>query len=251
MATRRKPVREAGNRAICYIRVSTDKQVESGLGLGDQRTQLEAYCKLRGFEVVEFVVDDGESAGKPLAKRPGGRKVLELAKSGKVDVVVMLKLDRAFRNTKDCLNVVDDWDRLGVALHIVDFGGQSIDTQSAMGRMFLIMAAGFAEMERRLVEERTTAALAQKARSGDMRLGVHAPYGWAYEGTKLVEVEAEQKVIELVHRLREADMPLRKVCEWLTNQGYRNRAGGEFMPTQIERMMMGSVRQMHAAEVNA
>lgn len=248
MATRRRPVREAGNRAVIYIRVSTAKQVESGLGLGDQREHLEAYCKLRGFEVVEVVVDDGESAGKPLAKRPGGRKVLELVRSKRVDVVVVKKLDRAFRNAKDCLGVVDDWTRADVGLHITDMGGQSVDTQSAMGRMFLTMAAGFAEMERGLTMERTTAALAHKARSGNMRLGADAPYGWRYEGNDLVEVESEQRVIELVKGKRVEGMTFRGLCAMLTARGHRNRSGGEFAPVQIERMLRGSVRQMHAAE---
>lgn len=243
MATRRRSASVAGNRAVIYIRVSTLKQVESGLGLGDQRERLEAYCKLRGLEVVEVVVDDGESAGKPLVKRPGGSKVLELVRTKAVDAVVVLKLDRAFRNAKDCLNVVDDWDRVGVTLHITDMGGQSVDTQSAMGRMFFFMAAGFAEMERRLVEERTTAALTHKARSGNMRLGADAPYGWRYDGNALAPVEAEQTVLTAVRVSREDGDSLRGTCALLKAAGHRNRAGGEFMPTQIERMLRGSVRQ--------
>ncbi len=243
MATRRKPQNTTGNRAVVYIRVSTDKQVQSGLGLGDQRERLEAYCKSRGLEVVEFVVDDGESAGKPLAKRPGGQKVLELVRQKAVDAVVVLKLDRAFRNCKDCLNVVDDWTKRDVGLHIVDMG---VDTQSAIGRMFLTMAAGFAEMERGLVMERTTAALTHKAKSGNMRTNSTPPYGWRYEGEALVEVESEQAVVELVKAKRVEGHTLRNICSMLTSGGHRNRAGGVFMPTQLERMLLGSIRQMYA-----
>lgn len=237
-----------GNRAVIYIRVSTAKQVESGLGLGDQRERLEAYCKLRGLEVVAVVVDDGESAGRPLASRAGGREVLGLVKAKAVDAVIVLKLDRAFRNAKDCLTVTDDWNKRGVALHITDMGGQSVDTQSAMGRMFLTMAAGFAEMERGLIMERTTAALTHKARSGDMRTNSTAPYGWAYDGDALVEVPAEQTVLTAVRTNREQGATLRGICLLLNTAGYRNRAGGEFMPTQIERMLRGSIRQMIAAD---
>lgn len=248
MATRRRPVQAVGNRAVIYIRVSTDKQVESGLGLGDQKARLEAYCSLRGLEVVAEVTDEGESAGKPLVKRPGGREILELVRRKAVDAVVVLKLDRAFRNAKDCLTVVDEWDHVGVALHIADMGGQSVDTQSAMGRMFLTMAAGFAEMERRLTMERTTAALTHKARGGNMRLGACAPYGWRYERDGLAEVDAEQTVIRIVREGRAAGVTFRALIERLTAAGHRTRGGGEFGTVQLERMLRGSVRQMIAAE---
>lgn len=246
MATKRKPVR-AGNRAVVYVRVSTDQQATDGYGLDDQRARLLAYCTLRGLEVVQVVTDAGESAGKPLAKRRGGARVLGLVRSGAVDAVVVLKLDRAFRNTVDALGTVEAWSQAGVSLHIADMSGSAIDTASAAGRMFLTMLAGFAEFERNLTAERTTAALAHKARSGDMRTNGTAPYGWRYEGTTLVEVEAEQAVIALVRVMRKTGVSFRRACSELWRLGHRNRAGGEFAPVQLERMLRGSVRQMHAS----
>ena len=74
----------------------------------------------------------------------------------------MLKLDRMFRNAGDCLATVEAWDRAGVALHVVDLGGNAIDTTSAAGRFMLVVLAGAAEMERNLIRERTKAALAVK-----------------------------------------------------------------------------------------
>lgn len=248
MATRRKAAKTAGNRAVIYVRVSTGAQVESGLGLDDQRARLAAYCALRGLEVVELVADEGESAGKPLAKRPGGRRVLALVKARKVDAVVALKLDRAFRNASDALATVQAWEVAGIALHLADMGGQALDTSSAIGRMFLTIMAGFAEFERNLTAERTTAALAHKARTGNMRIGADAPYGWRYDGNALARVDAEQVVIELVHTLRAAGGSFRGTCAELARRGYRNRNGGAFAPVQLERMLRGSVRQMHALE---
>jgi site-specific DNA recombinase len=246
VATKRKALK-VDNRTAIYCRVSTDQQATEGLSLDAQQERLLAYCTARGLDVVDVVVDAGESAGKPLAARPGGRKLLGLVKRKAVGSIVVLKLDRAFRNAKDCLNVVDDWDRLGVALHIVDMGGQSIDTQSAMGRMFLVMAAGFAEMERRLTMERTVAALAHKARTGNMRTNSTAPFGWKYEGNALAELPDEQLVIGLVRVMRQTGVSFRAACAELTARGHRNRSGGEFAPVQLERMLRGSVRQMHAA----
>ncbi len=246
MATRRK-TRTNGTRAVIYIRVSTVKQAVSGLGLDDQKERLTAYCTLRGLEVADVVTDAGESAGRALDKRPGGRKVLALVKAGKADAIVILKLDRAFRNTENALATVRQWDSAGVALHVAEMGGSSIDTSSAVGKLFLTMLAGFGEFERNLAAERTTAALASKARSGNMRLGGEAPYGWRYAGDRLVEVPREQDTIRRAKDLRAVAMSFRQTCKLMTAEGHRNRAGGAFVPVQIERMLAGSVRQMHAA----
>lgn len=248
MATRRT-AKTTGNRAALYVRVSTAQQASDGLSLDAQRERLAAYCKLRGLEPVEVVADEGESAGKPLAKRSGGRRVLALVRSKAVDAVVVLKLDRAFRNTADALATVEAWDKAGISLHVAEMGGMAVDTSSAVGRMFLTMLAGFGEFERNLAAERTTAALAHKARSGDFRIGADAPFGWRYQGKALAEVPAEQAVIATVRQLRADGVSFRKVCAELTSRGLRNRAGGEFSPVQIERMLRGSVRQYHAAGV--
>lgn len=247
MATRRKAAKTTETtKAAVYVRVSSEKQVESGLGFEDQKERLAGYCALRGLEMVELVTDAGESAGKPLSGRPGGRRLLALVKSRKVGSVVILKLDRAFRNTVDALITVKAWEAQGVALHVADMGGMAIDTGSAVGELFLTMLAGFATFERALTAERTTAALAQKARSGNMRLGGEAPYGWRYAGDRLAEVAAEQETIAMVRELHEAGVSYRQTCTTLARRGRFNRAGNTFAPVQISRILAGSVRQMHA-----
>lgn len=73
-----------------------------------------------------------------------------------------LKLDRLFRDAEDALHQTKAWDKAGIALHLVDMGGQTLNTATAMGRFFLNMMAGFAELERNLIAERTATALAHK-----------------------------------------------------------------------------------------
>lgn len=247
MATKRK-AQVTATRAVIYVRVSTDQQATEGLSLDAQRERLLAYCAHRGLTVVSVVTDAGESAQKPLERRPGGRKVLAAVKAKTVDAVVIAKLDRGFRNVRDALATVDAWDRAGVALHVSDMGGQAIDTSTAIGRMFLTIMAGFAEFERNLTAERTTAALAHKAKSGNMRTNSTAPYGYRYEGNALAEVPAEQLVIGLVRVMRQTGVSFRAACAELTARGHRNRAGGEFAPVQLERMLRGSIRQLHAEQ---
>ena len=77
--------------------------------------------------------------------------------------IITTKLDRLFRDCEDALKMSRHWDRAGVALHILDMGGQAIDTSTAIGRMFLTMTAGFAEFERNQTSERDDGDAAQEA----------------------------------------------------------------------------------------
>jgi hypothetical protein len=83
--------------AISYIRVSSEEQADSGLGLEAQRQRITAYCTMKGLHLAETFEDPGVSAGKPLASRPAGSKLLAAAKKSKA-VVVAAKLDRLFRS---------------------------------------------------------------------------------------------------------------------------------------------------------
>src|SRR5262245_53119094 len=102
-------------RAIGYIRVSSEERADSGLGLEAQRQRIQAYCTLKGLELVSIFEDAGVSGGKPLSSRPAGAKLLAEAKKTKA-VVVAAKLDRLFRSVADAANVISDLDRKGIEL---------------------------------------------------------------------------------------------------------------------------------------
>ena len=70
-------------KAIAYIRVSTQEQATEGVSLDAQRAKLNAYAAFRGLD-LDIIVDAGVSAAKPLAKRPGGARLLAAVKSGAV-----------------------------------------------------------------------------------------------------------------------------------------------------------------------
>src|SRR5260370_14542839 len=98
--------------ALSYIRVSSEEQADSGLGLEAQRQRIAAYCTMKGLHLAEIFEDAGISAGKPLASRPAGSRLLAAAKKGKA-VVVVAKLDRLFRSFSDAANVIADCDKNG------------------------------------------------------------------------------------------------------------------------------------------
>lgn len=225
-------------QAIIYTRVSTNEQVLQGISLAAQLEQSRQYAAFRGLEVVEDVCDEGVSGSVPLGERPGGQRLLELVQDPNVSAVVSYKLDRVFRDAADCLAVTKAWDEVDVELHLVDIGGQPIDTSTAMGRFFLTVMAGVAEMERNLIIERTRAAIGHLKASG-RRVG-SIPYGFVLgqDGTTLQEDPEEQRVIHLVRRLRRKGVSLRQIARELDRKGYRSRSGKLFYPTQIRRMLL-------------
>ena len=131
-------------KAIGYTRCSTQEQADSGLGLTAQTERIRGYCRMKDLALLDIIQDAGVSGGKPLADRDGGRELLRIIRKRQTDAVIMLKLDRMFRNAGDCLTTVERWEKAGVALHIVDLGNNAIDTTSAAGRFMLVVLAGAA-----------------------------------------------------------------------------------------------------------
>ena len=212
-------------RAIGYSRCSTNEQADSGLGLEVQAERIRAYATLKGLVLDDVIVDAGVSGGKPLASRDGGRRLLEAIKGRRAGAVIMLKLDRMFRNAGDCLSTVEQWERAGVALHIIDLGGNAIDTTSAAGRFMLVVLAGAAEMERNLTRERTKSAMAVKKSNGH-RVG-SIPFGFdlADDATTLIPNKAEQATITDVRVWRSQGKKLQQIARLLSERGTRTKTG--------------------------
>ena len=212
-------------KAIGYTRCSTQEQADSGLGLTAQTERIRAYCKMKGMALLGIVEDPGVSGGKPLADRDGGRELLSIIRKRQTDAVVMLKLDRMFRNAGDCLTTVERWEKASVALHIVDLGNNAIDTTSAAGRFMLVVLAGAAEMERNLVRERTKAAMGVKRANGE-RVGT-LPFGYtlAADGVTLVPNDAEQETIGAIRTMRTEGLSFTKIAATLTAMGIPTKSG--------------------------
>ena len=212
-------------KAIGYTRCSTNEQADSGLGLEAQAERIKAYCTMRGSELLDLITDAGVSGGKPSASRDGGQRLLTTIRDRKADAVVMLKLDRMFRNAGDCLTTVEKWEKAGVALHVVDLGGNAIDTTSAAGRFMLVVLAGAAEMERNLTRERTRSAMAVKRANGQ-RIG-SVPYGFdlSADGATLIPNRPEQAVIADIRAMRSVGIKLEKIAAALSDRRIPTKTG--------------------------
>ena len=214
---------ERQKSAVLYIRVSTLDQAEHGVSLDAQEERLRAYATAQGLSVVAVLREEAISGTVPLSDRPDGRKLVELVTTGKARHVVALKLDRLFRSAVDALQTTAEWDRRGVSLHLVDMGGQSLNTGSAMGRMMLTMMAGFAQFERDLTAERTKAALAHKRNAGAAYSPT--PYGKVREGDALRNDATEQWIIARIRAMRSAGLALRGIADRLNGEGIRSKQG--------------------------
>ena len=204
-------------RVIGYIRVSTAGQAESGLSIEAQRAKVEAYCGLYDLELVEVIIDAGESA-KSL-NRPGVEKLLGAVAAGEVEGVVVAKLDRLTRSMRDLHQLLEEVFSK-VELHSV---AEKVDTSSAAGRLVLNVLMSVAEWEREAIGERTTTALKAKKARGE-KVG-RAPYGFRWDEGRLVEAPAEQKTVSIIRELRERGLTLRAIKAEMEARGVLNRSG--------------------------
>lgn len=213
----------SSRKAIAYCRVSTNEQSRHGVSLEAQEARIRAYCQMVGLELVDVVKEEGVSASIHLSQRPKGRILLQRVQAEGIENIVALKLDRLFRSTIDCLKQTQDWDDQGIALHLIDMGGQAVDTSTAVGRLFLTMTAGFAEMERALIAERTKFALEHKKKN--KQVYTSTPYGYDRVGNYLEENTQEQEAIKLMRQLRSQGVSYRQICNKLQEAGIKTKQG--------------------------
>ena len=228
-------------KAIIYIRVSTQEQSLNGVSLSDQEERLKAYCQLQGLAVFKVIREEGVSAGKPLSTRPGGLELLQLIKKGEVKHVVVLKVDRLFRNAVDALSVTQKWDADNIALHLLDLGGATINTASAFGRFFFNVLAGLAELERGIISERTTAAMRFKKKHLEVYSPV--PFGYDREGDDLKPNPEEQKALKLIKKWRAAGRTLEAIAAELTKKGVKTKRGGKWYAGTIKYILENNLYQ--------
>lgn len=135
-----------------YIRVSSADQ-----NLDLQRTELLAFAKARGWNVVKLFE---EKASAATTNRPQLKLLMRAAQTRELDIVCVWKLDRAFRSLRDCMNGLHEFAALGV--DFVSLRDPGVDMTTASGKLLLGLLACFAEFERSLIVERVRAGVHAK-----------------------------------------------------------------------------------------
>ena len=143
-------------KCALYARVSTvEQRVQS------QVYDLRQLAQQRGFEVVAEYIDEGISGTK--ARRPGLDALMTDARKRKFSVVLVAAFDRMARSTKHFLQVIDEFDSLGI-----EFVSrrENVDTSGPMGRLFLTLIGSIAELEADLIKERIRAGMRRRRLEG-------------------------------------------------------------------------------------
>jgi site-specific DNA recombinase len=156
--------------------------------------------------------------------------------------VVVVTLDRACRSTIDGLSTVHMWDRAGVGLNVVDHGGQLMAT--AVGQMFLSMLERFVEMEKRLIDERTGAAMQHTI--ARHQAYARTLYGFDNEGEVLRPNPVEQAVIGQVQGWQRAGQSVHGIARELAHQRVPTTRGGQWYAGTVRYLLRNA---LYAEEV--
>jgi DNA invertase Pin-like site-specific DNA recombinase len=158
-------------RTYGYIRVSTDKQA---LSPEAQRRTIEETAKRMDRQIDGWFQDapvqnadgswnDAASGKIPLPERKAGKELCDRLRKG--DLLIVARVDRAFRRLSDCVLMLDRWERVGIGLVLCDFPMIS-DLSNPWGKAMVQMVAIFAEIERKLISQRTKEGLGVRKRKG-------------------------------------------------------------------------------------
>lgn len=215
---------------VAYVRVSTDDQAMTGVSLDDQEGRLRAYSAAMGWDAPEVVVDAGESA-KTL-QRPGMTTLLDRVRRGEIARVVIAKLDRLTRSTRDLADLLEMFAKHDVALVSL---AETLDTSSAAGRMLTSLLGVIGQWEREACGERTASALGHKRRQ--RQVYGSTPFGYRREDDRLVEEPADQAALAEAVRLDRAGASFREIGRMLTERGAKPRRAAVWHASSVRAVL--------------
>ncbi len=217
-------------KAALYIRVSTEDQAREGFSLDAQHRRLEAYCRVRGWEIAGVYRDEGHS-GRSTA-RPAYKKMMEERENW--DIVLVLKMDRIHRNSVNFTLMMDQLNTWGKEFISVQ---ESFDTTTAMGRFVMDIMQRIAQLESEQIGERVRAGMEQKARNGGDILGFGHPYGYNVTAHGLEINEEEAATVRRIYSLRAEGMSLQQIANDLNSKGIPSKKGKMWSRQAISRIL--------------
>src|SRR5580704_13744120 len=209
-------------RCAIYTRKSTDHNLDLEFNsLDAQREACEAYIKSQaheGWRQIPDHYDDGAFSGASL-DRPALQLLLSEVRAGKVDIIVVYKVDRLTRSLADFAKLVELFDQHSVSFVSVT---QSFNTTSSMGRLTLNVLLSFAQFEREVIGERVRDKIAASKRKG-LWVGGSIPLGYASVNKKLVVVPEDAETVRLIFRRYLEVGSIRDLVEDLDRKEIRTR----------------------------
>ena len=220
----RGPTRSGSTlRCAVYTRKSSEEGLEQEFNsLHAQREACEAFIisqRHEGWSCLLQLYDDGGRSGGNL-ERPALQLLLADIRDGKVDVVVVYKIDRLTRSLADFAKIVEIFDQKGVSFVSVT---QQFNTTTSMGRLTLNVLLSFAQFEREVTGERIRDKIAASKKKG-MWMGGVPPLGYAVRDRKLVIVEREAETVRHIFRRYAALGSVRLLQQELETHGITGKS---------------------------
>ncbi|HTF42574.1 MAG TPA: recombinase family protein [Terriglobales bacterium] len=210
------------SRCAIYTRKSTEHNLDLEFNsLDAQREACEAYIKSQaheGWRLVPGDFNDGGISGASL-DRPALQALISEIAAGKIDVVVVYKVDRLTRSLTDFAKLVDLFDKHGVSFVSIT---QSFNTTTSMGRLTLNVLLSFAQFEREVIGERVRDKIAASKRKG-LWMGGPVPLGYASVNKKLVIVEDEAETVRTIFKRYLELGSMQALATDLDSQGMRTK----------------------------
>lgn len=204
--------------------MSTEEQAKDGFSVNAQKDKLTKYAEINEWNIVDYYIDEGIS-GKNIKDRTEVNRLINDIKEGKIENVLIYKLDRLTRSMKDLLYLIDLFEKYNC-----NFNSQTekIDSSNAVGRMFIKIIGIFAEFERENLAERVTLGYEQKTKEGNYT-NCNGVYGYDYiKGGNLVVNKEEayyvrkifkwylngDSMLKIAIKLRELNVPTKRGGKW-------------------------------------
>lgn len=237
-------------RVAIYIRVSTTQQSEEGLSLHTQLSNCSDYARLRGFTLPACIYMDSGISGGSVKNRPAMTQLLKDIEDKRIQVMVITKLDRAWRSVKDALDSLERIKKAGAALVILEL---NIDTSTASGEMIFSLMAAFGRFEAQQTGERIHATNKRLVLDGRHTGGHKPPTGYVRNAdTKQLEVDDKPlgpgllSPAAIVRRIY-ADYLLdrmggaTRIAVSLNKEGYRTPEGRRWVSGAVLRILRNPV----------
>lgn len=206
-----------------YIRVSTEKQV-MGYSIEGQITQIEQYCQFNGYELVDIYADRGIS-GKSM-NRPELQRMLNDAKNGKLDCVMVYKTNRLARNTSDLLTIVEELHRQNVEFFSLS---ERMEVKNSTGKLMLQILASFSEFERNTILENIYTGQRQRALEGYYQGNLPLGYNNIPDNKKELMInQHEANIVKYIFESYAKGHGYRKIANALNHKGYVTKKGNPF-----------------------
>lgn len=232
-------------RCAVYCRVSSDERLDQSFNSIDaQKEAGHAFIKSQSHEGWIAVADDYDDGGYSGGnmERPALKRLLADIEAGRIDIVVVYKIDRLSRSLADFARMVEVFDRCGVSFSAVT---QQINSATSMGRLMLNVLLSFAQFEREVTGERIRDKIAASKRKG-MWMGGPLPLGYDVENRRLVVNEREAALVRRIFddfaTLRSATTMVRAYAA----EGIRTKTGRAFCKQSLykvlhNRMYLGEI----------